>query len=144
MKFCDEKIQECLLNGGKIKRTNQKFSYYLSESLKRFCYKYNNEIREYSISKEDLEADDWTIVEPEYDWKRIIKNKVLCVFNGINNHNDLYGIYPILGYLVKYNENENYKFTALMIDSCKADFKQCKPFNSKDYNIAKDLKEYEE
>lgn len=61
------KIQKHLLNGGKIKRTNQNFSYFLSESLKRFCYKYNNEIREYSISKQDLEADDWTIVEPEYD-----------------------------------------------------------------------------
>lgn len=133
MKFCDEKIQECLLNGGKIKRTNQKFSYYLSESLKRFCYKYNNEIREYSISKEDLEADDWTIVEPEYDWDKIIKDKILCIFS----HQEDFE-YKAIATLNRINNRDDTYFTSQGVW-----FRYCKPFNPAEYNIAKDLKEYE-
>ena len=140
MKFCDEKIQKHLLNGGKIKRESYDFLMSMDDNNGRLNYQCNDA---YCINREDLTADDWEIVEPKYDWDKIIKNKVLCVFNGINNHNDLYGIYPILGYLVKYNENENYKFTAVMIDSCRAEFINCKPFNPAEFNIAKDLKEYE-
>lgn len=133
MKFCDKKIQKHLLNGGKIKRTNQNFSYCLSESLKRFCYKYNNEIREYSISKEDLEADDWTIVEPEYDWNKIIKDKVLCVFSD----DDV----QVLSYLKSLADSTNKKYN-FWSTSCMP-FVNCKPFNPADFNIAKNLKEYE-
>lgn len=140
MKFCDKKIQECLLNGGEIKRESYDFLMSMDDNNGRLNYQCNDA---YCINREDLTADDWEIVETKYDWDKIIKNKVLCVFNGINNHNDLYGIYPILGYLVKYNENENYKFTAVMIDSCRAEFINCKPFNPAEFNIAKDLKEYE-
>ena len=134
MKFCDERIQNHLLNGGKIKRRNQIFSYFLSESLKRFCYKYNNEIREYSISKQDLEADDWTIVEPEYDWNKIIKDKVLCVFS------DDDGV-QVLGYLKSEADRTNKKYNFWSTNL--VPFVYCKPFNSEEFNIAKNLKEYE-
>lgn len=138
MKFCDEKIQKHLLMGGKIKRKSDNFPVFLNE-YGNMCY----QDMYYTINKNDLTADDWEIVEPEYDWDKIIKDKILCVFNYINEPNDLYGLYPILGYLKEYKPDEDYKFTGVMIDSCKADFKQCKPFNPADYNIVKDLNGYE-
>lgn len=143
MKFCDEKIQEYLLNGGKIKRIDDKcrFEYrevMLIDDVLRFA---DEEKEPCEIGRSDLIANDWEIVEPEYDWYKIIEDKVLCVFNYIDDPNDLYGLYPILGYLIKYKPDEDYKFTGVMVDSCKADFRKCKPFNPTEYNIAKNLKD---
>ncbi len=59
------------------------------------------------------------------------------------NVEDLDCDYPILGYLKKYEPDEDYKFDGEMIDSYVANFRKCKPFNPAEFNIAKDLKEYE-
>lgn len=143
MKFYDERIQNHLLNGGKIKRSSEPFIIFF-DGTGNLCYECSNYNISYTINKKDLLADDWEILNTEYNWNKIIKEKVLCIFNYIDNSNDLYGSYPILGYLIEYKYNEDYKFTGVMIDSCKANFKQCKPFNPKDFNIAKNLKEYKE
>lgn len=145
MKFCDERIQQHLLNGGEIKRNDDKY-WFNFRSMKliddKLCYTDGGK-EHCELNKDDLTSDDWEILKLEYDWNKIIKEKVLCVFNYIDNSDDLYGSYPILGYLIEYKHDEDYKFTGVMIDSCKADFKQCKPFSLTDYNIAKNLKEYE-
>ena len=144
MKFCDERIQRHLLNGGKIKKADSGIGWdYRPIKLDGELLVFADNGDDYIITKDDL-INDWEIIGPEYDWDKIIEDKVLCVFNYINDPNDLYGLYPILGYLKEYKLDEDYKFTGVMIDSCKADFKQCKPFNPSDYNIIKDLKEYEE
>lgn len=141
MKFCDEKIQKHLLNGGKIKRRSCNFPMLLSNNGS-FCYKCDY-IHSYCLSKQDLTADDWEIIEPEYDWDKIIKDKVLCVFEDMFNVEDLDCDYPILGYLLNYDFNEDYKFECKMIENRKAHFGKCKPFNPTEFNIAEDLKEYE-
>ena len=75
MKFCDERIQKHLLNGGKIKTKSDNFPMFLNK-YGSMCYKNMY----YSINKNDLTVDDWEIVEPEYDWDKIIEDKVLCEF----------------------------------------------------------------
>lgn len=66
MKFCDEIIQKHLLNGGKIKRESCDFLMFLNN--KGFlCYQSECQVHTCCINKKDLIADDWEIVEPEYD-----------------------------------------------------------------------------
>lgn len=136
MKFCDEKIQKHLLNGGKIKRESCDFLMFLSNNG-LLCYQSECHVHTCCINKKDLTADDWEIVKPEYDWDKIIKDKALCVF---------------------YNANEDYKLGYIRkiwgdgLFQCNVlgngilhiyDMKNCKPFNPAEFNIAKDLKEYE-
>lgn len=130
MKFCSDKIQNHLLNGGKIKRTSYVYSMFLNESSKKLSYKYRDEIIEYSISKDDLTANDWEIVKPEYDWNKIIKNKILCVFGNIDFD------YKLISTLRKKEDN-------CFLDERGIWYKSCKPFNPADFNIAKNIKEYE-
>lgn len=59
MKFCDEKIQQHLLNGGKIKTTGIQKALFLDEESHRLSYKSVHGINEqYVLSKPDLLADD--------------------------------------------------------------------------------------
>lgn len=133
MKFCDEKIQNHLLNGGKIKRTSYVYSIFLNESSKKLSYKYQDKIIEYSISKDDLTSDDWEIVKPNYNWDKIIRDKILCQFwNELEETDE-----PYVGYLTKKTAEEFYR------NGCNCGWKFCKPFNPKDYHIAKNIKEYE-
>lgn len=132
MKFCDEKIQKHLLNGGKIKRESCDFLVFLSNNG-LLCYQSEYHVHTCCITKKDLTADDWEIVEPEYDWDEIIKDKILCVFwDGIKKTDD-----PCVGYLSKkaaegfYRKGWNYSW------------QHCKPFSPADFNIAKDAKDYE-
>ena len=126
MKFCDERIQKHLLSGGKIKRKSDNFPVFLNE-YGNMCY----QDMYYTINKNDLTADDWKIVEPEYDWDKIIKDKVLCVFGkGMNP-------YYIIGYLQGINSEGKFELLGGLDYDC------CKPFNPADYNIIKNTKEYE-
>ena len=129
MKFCDERIQRHLLNGGKIKTKRDNFHVFLNK-YGSMCYKNMY----YSINKNDLTADDWEIVESDYDWDKIIKDKILCVFSDYIDYRT-YVISP----LIKVEDN-NFSFKT--IDELS--YGHCKPFNPADFNIAKDLKEYEE
>ena len=132
MKFCDEKIRNHLLNGGKIRRVsgNKDLDYrpiMLKDNI--LCFS-DRDCCKYHITVGDLTSDDWEIVEPEYDWNKIIKDKILCVFSDNKEFKD-----KMISILTKVN---NYYYTENEIW-----YKYCRPFNPADFNIAKDLKEYE-
>ena len=132
MKFCDERIQNHLLNGGKIVYSGIEYPLFLCSST--ICFKDDNGKKHgYSISKYDLTNDDWEIVEPEYNWDKIIKDKILCVFSQQEN----FEYKTISTVSEKYEDNDGY-FTSQGMR-----YKYCKPFNPADFNIAKNLKEYE-
>lgn len=133
MKFCDERIQKHLLNGGKIKRRSCNFPMLLSNNG-GFCYQCDY-IHTYCLNRGDLTADDWEILELEYDWNRIIKDKILCVFS--DNKDFKYLFYT--GLLQEFNNKSSLPFK----EKDGVEFHYCKPFNPAEFNIAKDLKEYE-
>ena len=133
MKFCDERIQKHLLNGGKIKRVNKDYSY-RSIVLGDNSFKYADNGDSYQLDRNDLEADDWKIVEPKYNWNKIIKDKILCVFSDYEDYRT-YVISP----LIKVEDN-NFSFKT--IDELS--YGHCKPFNPAEYNVAKNIKDYEE
>ena len=129
MKLCDEKIQKHLLSGGKIKRKSDNFPVFLNE-YGNMCY----QDMYYTINKNDLTTDDWEIVVPEYNWDKIIKDKVLCVFSDYEDYKE-----EVISVLISKDKD-----TDFYINSQGFQYKYCKPFNSADYsNIAKDIKEYE-
>lgn len=80
-----------------------------------------------------LKDENLEIVEPEYDWEKIIKDKVLCIFW------DHYNFHKKFGYLMDYDKNGAFKFIR---DNGTA-YLNCKPIALIDANIAKNLKEYE-
>lgn len=129
MKFCDKIIQNHLLAGGEVKRVNANPGY---RSMRIGD--------DYQLDRDDLIADDWEIVVPEYDWDEIIKDEVLCVF--WNNDSDNYAI----GHLVKVLNNSCHKFVSETYADNKMrgiHWNYCKPFNPEDYKIAKNIKDYE-
>lgn len=134
MKLCDEKIQKHLLNGGEIKRNDDEFWFNLRhikliDDVLRFT---DDENEPYEITRGDLLANDWEIVEPEYDWDKIIKDKILCQFyDEIKDKND-----PCIGLLEKKTEKGFYK------KDWDCFWKHCKPFDPADFNIITDLTEY--
>ena len=136
MKFCDEKIQKHLLSGGKIKRCNDKvwrYSSILIDNQNALVLADTEEY--YTLTKLDLTTDDWEIVEPEYDWDRIIKDKILCEFSDDEDYPDDEKVISILTSINKYK--------GFYCNSQGFQYKYCKPFNPKDYKIAKNIKDYE-
>ena len=127
MKFCDERIQKHLLNGGKIRKRDIDIVVSINEEKRLSC----DCSGYYILTQYDLLADDWEIVEPEYDWDKIIKDEILCVFSHQENFE-----YKMISILSKKDDDHYYTINGLL-------FKYCKPFNPVDFNIAKDLKEYE-
>ncbi len=133
MKFCDERIQRHLLNGGKIIYSGTKHPLFLRGGS--ICFKNGSgEILSYSIREYDLTSYDWEIVEPEYDWDKIIKDKILCVFSVYKDFKT-FSISTLID--VNY-KNDTYRTNENMI------YNYCKPFDYEEYNVAEDLKEYEE
>ena len=130
MKFCDERIQNHLLNGGKIKRRDFDVEVGLNKEKRLSC----DCSRYYILTQYDLTVDDWEIVEPEYNWDKIIEDKILCVFSDYEDYRT-YVISP----LIKVEDN-NFSFKT--IDELS--YGHCKPFNQADFNIAKNIKDYEE
>ena len=129
MKSCDERIQKHLLNGGKIKRRDFDLEVGLNKEKRLSC----DCSRYYILTQYDLTVDDWETVEPEYNWGKIIKDKILCVFSHKENFE-----YKMISILSKKDEDNDCYFT-----SQGTRYRYCKPFNPADFNIAKDLKEYE-
>ena len=78
MKFCDERIQNHLLNGGKIKRRDFDIEIGLNKDKRLSC----DCSRYYILTQYDLTVDDWETVEPEYNWDKIIKDKILFISMG--------------------------------------------------------------
>lgn len=134
MKFCDERIQKHLLNGGKIKRNDDNTIFGINSCKRLSCgYLFNSA---YILTEDDLLYNGWKIIEPEYNWNKIIKDKVLCVFSDYEDFKS-FNI-SLLKEIDKISYDEDvYKTNeGIMYD-------YCKPFNPAEYNIAKDLKEYE-
>ena len=132
MKFCDEKIQKHLLSGRKIIYSGITYPLFLRGGT--ICFKNGSgEILSYSIREDDLTDDDWEIVEPEYNWDKIIEDKILCQFwDEIEDADE-----PRVGYLTRKTAEGFY------VNEWDFLWKHCKPFNPAEYNIAEDLKEYE-
>lgn len=133
MKFCDREIQNHLLNGGKI----------INESMINPIYLNINELvydnprlgcqSLYRITKGDLISNSWRIVEPEYNYDKIIKDEILCVFWDSDPKACAIGYlkYCDLSAVFKYHRDDA------------TGFQNCKPFNPNDYDITDNLKEYE-
>lgn len=134
MKFCEEKIQKHLLNGGKIKRVfNNKDGNYCIISLSNDnALVFAGTEEYYTLTRQDLTSNNWEIVEPEYDWDKIIKDKILCVFSD-DEDRGTYVISPLI-------KVEGKGFSFMTIEELS--YSHCKPFNPADFNIAKDLKEF--
>lgn len=132
MKFCNKKIQKHLLNGGKIKRRieTREIIIHLAKTGSFF----NDKGDVFYISKTDLTADDWEIVEPEYDWDKIIEDKILCQFWDNNQETQT----PCVGYL-----GEKVADGFRRCGDGYATWKNCAPVKIEQFNIAKDLKDYE-
>ena len=128
MKFCDKRIQNHLLNGGEIKRKLGSCNIIMHIGENGFIF--DNSGSFYVFCEQDLTSGDWEIVEPEYNWNKIIKDKILCVFGKSMNQ------YYIVGYLQGINSDGKFELLGGLNYDC------CKPFNPADFNIAKDLKEY--
>ena len=131
MKFCDERIQKYLLKGGKIRNNTFEGSYVICIGNNSIIRKDNGEY--YTIKGQDLYSDKWEIVETKYDWDKIIKDKILCVFSHQENFE-----YKMISILSKKDEDNDCYLT-----SQGTRYKYCKPFNPADFNIVEDLKEYE-
>ena len=129
MKFCDERIQKHLLSGGKIKRRDFDLEVGLNKDKRLSC----DCSGYYILTQYDLTVDDWETVEPKYDWDKIIKDKILCVFS----HQEDFE-YKMISILSKKDEDNDCYFT-----SQRTQYRYCKPFNPADFNIVEDLKEYE-
>lgn len=131
MKFCDEKIQNHLLKGGKIKRSDIDVVVSINKEkrLSCDCSKY------YILTQYDLIYNDWEIVESKYNWDKIIKDKILCVFSDQEDFK-----YETISILSKRDKVDDYYYYYTTNGIW---FKYCKPFNSEEFNIAKNLKDYE-
>ena len=129
MKFCDERIQKHLLNGGKIRNNTYEGSYVIYIGNNCIIRKDNDEY--YTIKGQDLSSDKWEIIETKYNWDKIIKDKVLCVFSDDKNFKD-----EIISILTKIDDDYYYTTNGLW-------FKYCKPFNQEEFNIVNDISEYE-
>lgn len=131
MKIYDEKIQKHLLYGGKIKRELETYEVVLHIDENRFFLDDDGDI--FNITITDLMYNDWEIVEPEYDWDRIIKDKILCEFwDEIEDKEN-----PCVGCLSKKTVEGFYR------NGWDCFWKCCRPFNPNDFNVAKNIKDYE-
>lgn len=128
MKFCDKKIQDHLLAGGKVKRP----SFWKPIYSNRFnlVFQDNDNVEKvYWLDREDLTADDWEIVVDFYD--DFITNRFLCFFW---NENEPYDI----GYLKSYNNYKDYPFYGEVLrNGCTSTsyYQHCKPVEGKKFNI---------
>lgn len=127
MRFCDKKLQNHLLNGGKIKRRLGVCEIVLH--INNLGYIYDDDCS-YTFSDTDLTTDDWTIVELDYNWSKIINDKVLCIFSD-------YEDFSSIRISTLYHKNADAYFTDNDVP-----YTYCKLFNPNDFNIAKNLKEY--
>lgn len=131
MKFCDERIQKHLLSGGKIKRRDIDIIVNIDKDKRLSCCSNSVHI----LTQYDLIYDGWEIVEPEYNWNKIIEDKILCVFNDYEDFSSL----CYVGLLKEFNNENELPFKR----KDGLDFRYCKLFNPAEFNIAKNLKEYE-
>ena len=131
MKFCDERIQKHLLNGGKIKRRDIDVVVSINKEKRLSC----DCSKFYFLTQYDLIYDDWEIVEPEYNWDKIIEDKILCEFSDDEDCPDDEKVISILTSINKYK--------GFYYNSQGFYYKYCKACDLVEYNIAKDLKEYE-
>ena len=131
MKFYDERIRKHLLKGGKIRNNTYEGSYIIYIGNNAIIRKDNDEC--YTINGQDLYSDKWEIVETKYNWDKIIDDKILCVFSYYED----FRTFNISTLVYVDYKNDTYKTNENMI------YNYCKPFDYEEFNVAKDLKEYE-
>ncbi len=131
MKLCDEAIQNHLISGGKIKRRIETYEIVIHIDKNGFFFDDDGDV--YYFDNSDFIAGDWEVVGPEYDWDRIIKDKILCQFWDEQEYTDT----PMVGYLTKKTAEGFHGNGWYCI------WKHCKPFDSVYFNAAKNIKEYE-
>lgn len=124
MKFYDLKIQNHLLNGGKIKNTTFEGSYVIYIGDDCVIKKDNNE--DYILKGQDLYSDKWEIIKPMYNWNKIMKDQVLCVFSDFENFR---------AFNISILVNVNYKNNTYRTNEGSI-YNYCKPFNPEEFNIA--------
>lgn len=129
MKFCDEKIQNHLLKGGKIRRRDIDIVVSINEEKRLSC----DCSKFYILTQYDLAADDWEIVESKYNWGKIIDDKILCVFSDDKD----FKTFNISTLIYVNYKNNTYRTNENMT------YNYCKPFNYEEFNVAEDLKDYE-
>ena len=117
MKFCDKRIQNHLLNGGEIKRKLGSCNIIMHIGENGFIF--DNSGSFYVFCEQDLTSGDWEIVEPEYNWDKIIKDKILCVFSYYED----FRTFNISTLIYVDYKNDTYKTNENMI------YNYCKPFN---------------
>lgn len=91
MRF-NEKIQDHLLAGGKVKLTIVGHIEYILKldnwNARLLCISKDGvrDVSQYDLTLSDLVSDSWEIIPFEIDWNLVIKNKVLCKFyqNGLS------------------------------------------------------------
>ena len=134
MKLYDEKIQDHLLNGGKIKKKLGTFEVVLHIDENGFFT--DDDFDYYQLNNFDLISNDWEIVtskyNSEYNWNKIIKDKALCVFSDYEDFR-AYTISPLI-------EVEDNGFSFKTIDELS--YTYCKLFNPTEFNIVTNLEEY--
>lgn len=134
MRFCDERIQKHLLKGGKIKQKNTGFIQFREIWLKDGCLKFVSDDTNYTVTKESLTSNVWEIIPIKYDWDKIVKDKILCQFWDNNQETQI----PCVGYLEE-KAADGFRRCG---DGYGA-WKNCAPVKIEQFNIAKDLREYE-
>lgn len=114
MKFIDSPIQEVLLKGGKVYQGRN--CYYLDNGVCGILMQESARGKvPASLSKKDLSATDWSLIQPVYAYANIIKDEVLCRFW---NDSDGYSRY-IYGKLAKVKDGRfNLEHTSLWFDNC--------------------------
>ena len=131
MKFCDERIQKHLLKGGKIRKRDIDIVVSINEEKRLSC----DCSGYYILTQYDLTDEDWEIVESEYDWDKIIEDKILCEFSDDGDFKDDEKVISILTSIDEYR--------GFYYNSQGFRYKYCKPFNQSEYiNVDEDLKEY--
>lgn len=134
MNFFDAKIRNHLLAGGIIKRKNWSISIGF-DKYGQLRWKDRNGYL-YEVVMSDLKADDWKITRPMYDYEKIIRDKVLCLFWDIGNGNEPY----IIGTLDRVDDYSHYPFIYHRKNG--SSYECCEPFNPKMHNVVTDVNKY--
>ena len=94
---------------------------------------YNTTKTGYNETASKLKCGGNTYLSKTTKEMEIIKDKILCVFSHQENFE-----YKMISILSKKDEDDDCYFT-----SQGTRYRYCKPFNSAEFNIVEDLKEYE-
>lgn len=134
MKFCDKEIQEHLLKGYTVRYKRPMLGTYANVRMVEGQLKYfpaPTFTASYIVDNYTLTDDSWEIVEDDFDWDKIIEDKILCVFSDYKDFRSarISNVSKVSSDLFYTREGKNYNY--------------CKPFVPSEYNIVKNLADYQ-